>query len=276
MQNLLKPFYVNVVALLMFFFCMISCTKNNSLPAATIQSLECDAVRVTPVLVSEAITDNIVVIVPYTGGNGGYFYYNTFYSTNMYPLRLELQSGNLQNGNGELQFKLVGTTTKTDSIATFNINVLGKTCMLNLPIKKRGLRCKINGNWLEVNFAQRAQTTVNTSFAFYDVDISASDTVGNYKYINFFLEGYVLPFLQGVIEVGGNQLVTHRGSLALGDGTSDFITTRINYEPQILLNIAASDNKHLCGTFSGKLRGYYDTSIIGKVTDGEFYVDVWK
>jgi hypothetical protein len=99
----------------------------------TVASLDCG---------SAIIAGNAYVNIPfagnasvtYTGGNGVAFAQGTaIASTGVTGLTATLQSGTLNNGNGNLQFSITGTPTAS-GIASFAISFGGQACTMNVTV----------------------------------------------------------------------------------------------------------------------------------------------
>lgn len=95
-----------------------------------ITALDCSNARINPVSFKANEPYEGVLIVPYTGGNGGYYPAgDPITSTGVNGLIATLQPGNLAYGNGELVFTLSGTPDKSSpEPASFDINFLGQSC----------------------------------------------------------------------------------------------------------------------------------------------------
>lgn len=95
-----------------------------------IGALDCVNARIVPSRYKAGEQYEGVLIVPYSGGNGGYYSSGTpVASTNVTGLTATLQPGNLAYGNGELVFTLSGTpSASSPELASFAIDFLGFDC----------------------------------------------------------------------------------------------------------------------------------------------------
>ena len=98
--------------------------------APEISALDCINARIVPASYTAGVDYEGVLVVPYSGGNGGYYPTTTpIVSTGLTGLTATLQPGNLAYGNGELVFTLSGTpSASSPEQATFAIDVLGMQC----------------------------------------------------------------------------------------------------------------------------------------------------
>jgi len=98
--------------------------------APEIAGLDCTNARIVPSRYEKDVPYEGVLIVPYMGGNGGYYASNIeIESTGVEGLTATLQPGNLAYGNGDLVFTLSGTPNESSpELATFDIDVLGFNC----------------------------------------------------------------------------------------------------------------------------------------------------
>lgn len=95
-----------------------------------ISGLDCINTRINPVSYKAGEYYEGVLIVPYFGGNGGYYGANlTIESTGVTGLTATLQPGNLAYGSGELIFNLSGTPSESSpELATFEIDFADNVC----------------------------------------------------------------------------------------------------------------------------------------------------
>lgn len=95
-----------------------------------IAALDCINARITPTSYKVGVAYEGVLIIPYSGGNGGYYSSGTpTLSTGVTGLTATLQPGNLAYGNGELVYTLSGTpSASSPELATFDINFLESNC----------------------------------------------------------------------------------------------------------------------------------------------------
>lgn len=95
-----------------------------------ITGLDCINARISPTSYQAGQPYEGVLIVPYSGGNGGYHASSApIISTGVTGLTATLQPGNLAYGNGELIYTLSGVPSMSSpELATFNIDFLGFSC----------------------------------------------------------------------------------------------------------------------------------------------------
>ncbi len=95
-----------------------------------ITSLDCANARINPISYKAGTPYNGVLIVPYTGGNGGYYPAGTpISSRGVTGLTATLQPGRLEYGNGELVFTLSGTpSASSPELSEFEIKFLDQIC----------------------------------------------------------------------------------------------------------------------------------------------------
>jgi uncharacterized protein (TIGR02145 family) len=72
-------------------------------------------------------------LIPYTGGVGGVHYGQTVNSTGVTGLTATLVEGSFLNGSGTLTYTIRGTPSAV-GVASFAINIGGKTCVLTRPV----------------------------------------------------------------------------------------------------------------------------------------------
>jgi len=98
--------------------------------APEITGLDCVNARIVPATYQVGVPYEGVLIVPYSGGNGGYYSAGVpIASLGVTGLTATLQPGNLSYGNGELVYTLSGTpSASSPNLSTFNIDFLGFQC----------------------------------------------------------------------------------------------------------------------------------------------------
>jgi hypothetical protein len=98
--------------------------------APEISALICANARINPVSYKAGVPYEGVLIIPYSGGNGGSYSSGApIPSTGVTGLTITLQPGNLAYGNGELVYNLSGTPSRSSpQLAEFAINIWGKSC----------------------------------------------------------------------------------------------------------------------------------------------------
>ena len=108
----------------------IRCIKEN---VGTIGSINCSGATVNGNLISGQAASNVTVIVPYTGGNGGFYAGQSISSSGVTGLTASTPQGLFANGSGNLTYSITGTPS-TNGTASFAINIGGQTCTLNVNV----------------------------------------------------------------------------------------------------------------------------------------------
>ncbi|WP_343608958.1 hypothetical protein [Chryseobacterium oranimense] len=108
-------------------------TSNTSIDP-TIQTLRCADARFNPPQFTAGVPYSGVMIVPYSGGNGGSYGAGTpIASTGNTGLTATLRAGTLANGDGEFIYDLTGVPAQSSpNAANFAITVLGQSCSVSL------------------------------------------------------------------------------------------------------------------------------------------------
>lgn len=76
------------------------------------------------------------VIIPYTRGNGKPYPAQSITSTGSLGLTATLSAGTTATSGGNLVYIIIGTPTRDNASAIFNVDFDGKTCIFDIPIKK--------------------------------------------------------------------------------------------------------------------------------------------
>jgi hypothetical protein len=101
--------------------------NNLSMEEGAIGSITCNGVSLTPSVYKAGEPYEGIMIVPYTGSNGGMYPAQTIGPVN--GLTATLAHGNFSVGAGNLAYTITGTPTLTTPETTvFPINIGGKTC----------------------------------------------------------------------------------------------------------------------------------------------------
>ncbi len=100
----------------------------------SITALQCNNATISPTIFKANQPYEGIMIVPYTGGNGGsYPAGDPISSSGNTGLTATLQSGELSYGNGELVYTLSGTPDySSPEPAVFNIDVFGHQCEVSV------------------------------------------------------------------------------------------------------------------------------------------------
>jgi uncharacterized protein (TIGR02145 family) len=110
-------------------------TTGNLCPAK-IKSFDCNYVKNTDTLIATKFATGIIYIIPYLGGNNGHYNSQNLNSKGVLGLIAALDEGNLNNGNGNLIFKISGTPD-TNGIASFDVNIGGQSCNISIMVSPK-------------------------------------------------------------------------------------------------------------------------------------------
>jgi uncharacterized protein (TIGR02145 family) len=108
-------------------------TKTSTYPI--ISELDCNGITMVGKLSSGEQVGKVIVYVKYKGGNGKKYEAQKLYLLNIPGLTAELDSGTLQNGDGEVRYVIYGTP-KYAGTANLNIKLGGKECTFNLKVEE--------------------------------------------------------------------------------------------------------------------------------------------
>lgn len=103
-------------------------------PVATIGTLDCSSTVVTGSLEEGTTASGVSVSVPYTGGNGGTYSAISINSTGVSGLTASATGGNIAKGDGSIVLTITGTPQNSGT-ASFLINLGGKSCTVEVPVK---------------------------------------------------------------------------------------------------------------------------------------------
>jgi uncharacterized protein (TIGR02145 family) len=109
---------------------------STSIGTAALTQLLCSFSSNVGVMEATRPASGVSVMVPYNGGNGGAYQASSIPSTGITGLNATLYPGNLSIGGGFLVFNITGTPLTTGT-ATFNINLMGKTCSFSAQIQSK-------------------------------------------------------------------------------------------------------------------------------------------
>jgi uncharacterized protein (TIGR02145 family) len=112
-----------------------SCTVSLQVGQATgaITDLDCMGALPSGVLIAGVEATNVMLEVPYSGGNGGTHGGQTVNSTGVLGLEAMVPSGNFTNGSGALQYMIKGTAMNAGT-ASFELNIGGKSCTVFMEV----------------------------------------------------------------------------------------------------------------------------------------------
>lgn len=99
----------------------------------TLGAINCAGATRSGNLVSNMLSNNVSVQIPYTGGNGGSYNGQIVNSTSITGLTATLTAGNFVNGSGTVTYSISGTPSGTGT-ANFAINIGGLTCTLSTAV----------------------------------------------------------------------------------------------------------------------------------------------
>ncbi len=104
----------------------ITWTYNGQCPAK-ISAFNCADTVHSGTLNKAIAASGVSSSITYSGGNGGVYADQSIASTGVLGLTAEIGTGNLNNGNGSIQFQINGTPTSA-GIAAFTFSIGNKTC----------------------------------------------------------------------------------------------------------------------------------------------------
>ncbi|MFN6040190.1 MAG: hypothetical protein ACK452_17090, partial [Bacteroidota bacterium] len=99
----------------------------------SIGALNCGGNTVIGNLISGQAAINVSVSIPYSGGNGDFYYSQSINSTGVTGLNISINGGNFVIGNGTLVYSMTGTPS-ANGTASFAINIGGQSCNLNVTV----------------------------------------------------------------------------------------------------------------------------------------------
>lgn len=105
----------------------------NGLCEGTIESIECNSITVSGILEQYTSAQDVIVEIPYTGGDGELYPTNTFYSSEVPGFNATLVAGNFNLGNGSLYLTVTGASSEIGN-AHFTITIGGQSCEIIIPV----------------------------------------------------------------------------------------------------------------------------------------------
>ena len=108
-------------------------TREVGSTAGSLTLINCTRYIANDSLRSGFYADNVDVLVPYFGGNGGVHPGQVVASTGVTGLTAKLSAGSFVTGNGNLQYSISGIPASAGR-ATFVLNVGGRGCTLSIPV----------------------------------------------------------------------------------------------------------------------------------------------
>lgn len=118
--------------LLFFNCCDLEIIPDEEVPG-TISTLNCSGITTVGALFVNQTTNNVLVSVPYTGGDGGTYAGESVTSTGVTGLTATLSDGFFANGNGTLVYHITGTPAES-GIASFALSAGGKSCSVTVTV----------------------------------------------------------------------------------------------------------------------------------------------
>jgi uncharacterized protein (TIGR02145 family) len=186
--------------------CLGEKTINNCL-VGIIQSLDCSNISNNGNLTAGISASEVNSIIPYSGGNGGYFNKQTINSTGVHGLTATIPAGSFVNGEGTLNFTISGIPSSVGT-ASFEINIGSKLCVFNRTVSEGSFQSL---NCLQVN---------NVGSLTIGVVASAVNSFIPYTGGNGGLFSKQTINSTGVL---GLSATLQAGSYVLGDGTLNFV-----------------------------------------------------
>lgn len=128
-------------------------------PAPAIDELLCGAVRMFPSNFAAGTYFRCIIMLPYTGGNGGRYtqfddgiYKNGIQNGVPIDFKISVASGCLSTGNGEMILIGEGIIPSAADEVTFDVNILGKSCTItiNEQIEAERVLSYKSGSFLDV------------------------------------------------------------------------------------------------------------------------------
>jgi len=146
-----------------------TCSFSRTVDQGVVSSLNCNSAIINTNLTKNIAVSNSSFTIPYTGGNGGYYYSNIAQSTGVTGITAILAAGNLANGNGTLTYTLSGTPLSAGT-ANFLINFGTQTCVISCPVYPNP------GSIQQLNCGGVSSTGILT------IGIAASGVISNIPY----------------------------------------------------------------------------------------------
>ncbi len=106
---------------------------DNTSAAASLSAIDCAGIYSSNTLYSGNTISNAMLVIPYSGGNGGYYAAASIASAGVTGITAKLYAGSLANGNGTLTYYLSGTPATTGT-ASFAIALGSVSCTVNLTV----------------------------------------------------------------------------------------------------------------------------------------------
>ena len=99
-----------------------------------ISSLDCNGLKIIGKLNKDKFVNNVLVTIPYTGGNGKSYLSKSIASIGVEGLSAALIQGTLANGEGVLEYKISGIP-KSIGTASFVIIFGDQKCLINVVVE---------------------------------------------------------------------------------------------------------------------------------------------
>jgi uncharacterized protein (TIGR02145 family) len=101
--------------------------------AGKITGLDCQSVTVSGDIYEGVATDGLRFSIPYTGGNGGWYYGQQLMSTGITGITASVSAGLALEGGGNLNGSIRGTPSGV-GMASFALSIGGESCTLDLSV----------------------------------------------------------------------------------------------------------------------------------------------
>jgi uncharacterized protein (TIGR02145 family) len=117
---------------------------------ASLGVLNCGSAITNGKVIEGEELSGVTTTISYTGGNGGYYPTQSVSSSGVSGLTATLAPGLLANGSGSLVYTITGTPSAV-GMASFDFNIGGQSCSLNLSVVAEGTITSLNCNGAILN-----------------------------------------------------------------------------------------------------------------------------
>jgi uncharacterized protein (TIGR02145 family) len=152
-------------------------------------TLNCGSTSATGTLLIGTAASGVTVIVPYSGGNGGYYATQSITSTGVLGLTATLSAGNFEVGSGNLIYTITGTPA-TSGTASFAISVGGQSCTFSINVNTLTQMYAANSVFCSGPTAIVNVTNPNTGKVWMDRNLGASQVATSSTDVNAFGDLY--------------------------------------------------------------------------------------
>lgn len=157
-------------------------------PPPVIDNLMCDAVRFYPTTIQAGVPFRCVILLPYTGGNGGRYsqFDSGTYITgiqNSVPIdfKVNISEGQLAFGNGELILIGEGTIPSATDPIFFDINIFGKSCTFVINEQTSDIKTL---EYRSATFLGVTESSTTTGVVFDNIEIRYNNGYYEYRLLN--------------------------------------------------------------------------------------------